>query len=125
MRLLLDTHVALWSFDENPTLGGEALKAIMDEENEVLVSFVSVWEICIKQALGKLDAPLDLERAIQLCGFRLIGIRLEHVLAVRDLPLHHRDPFDRMLIAQAQVENLTLVTRDPRILKYNLQVLEA
>lgn len=125
MKLLLDTHIVLWSFDENPTLRRSTLKAITTPDNQVFVSFVTIWEICIKQALGKLDAPLDLEEAVELCGFSLLGISLVHVLAVRDLPLHHRDPFDRMLIAQARIEKLTLVTRDPRILKYEVDTLEA
>lgn len=123
MNLLLDTHVLLWALADDTQLPGEARAAIVDGRNRVLVSAASTWEITIKQALGKLRAPQDLERAITEARFEHLDISVGHTLAVGALPDHHADPVDRILVAQARTERLTLVTRDPRILRYEVDTL--
>lgn len=126
MNLLLDTHVLLWWLDDPTTLLSEqALTAIRDPDNEIIVSVVSAWEIAIKKALGKLESPDNLKEVITDSGFELMPIDYEHVWQVKDLPPHHRDPFDRLLVVQASVERLTLVTRDPKLKAYNVSFLEA
>ncbi len=126
MNLLLDTHVLLWWLDDPTTLlSKQALTTIRDSDNEIIVSVVSAWEIAIKKALNKLEAPEDLKKMIVDSGFELMLVDYEHVWQVKDLPLHHRDPFDRLLVSQATVENLTLVTRDPKLKPYNVSILEA
>lgn len=118
MRLLLDTHVVLWWLDDPTRISEAAKEAIRAPENAAYVSAATVWEIIIKQALGKLEAPSDLAPALRDCQFSPLPVTFEHAIAVRNLPLHHRDPFDRMLIAQATVDGLTIVTRDSDILRY-------
>ena len=125
MNLLLDTHAMLWWLDDNPTLSTEARAAIGDGNNAVYVSAATAWEIAIKAALGKLDAPDNFEEALSANAFQQLPISLAHALAVGTLPAHHSDPFDRMLVAQARIEGLTLVTRDEDIIKYGVGVLEA
>ncbi len=98
MNLLLDTHVLLWWLDDPSTLSDRAESAIRDPDNNVLVSAATVWEIIIKKAIGKLDAPDDLDQALRDCGFAALPVTVPHALAVRSLPTHHRDPFDRMLV---------------------------
>ena len=120
MRLLLDTHALLWWLDDPRLLSEEARNAIKSGENIVYVSAAVIWEIVIKKALGKLDIPSNIERALATNGFSLLSITVPHALAVQKLPSHHRDPFDRMLIAQALQEGLILVSRDPNILKYRV-----
>ena len=123
MRLLLDTHALLWTLGEPAKLRNEAREAIEDEGNDVFVSAVSAWEIAIKRALGKLSAPDDLEPGIVSQGFSPLHITFHHAEVAGALPQHHADPFDRMLIAQAQAEGLTLVTRDARIPLYGVRTL--
>ncbi len=118
MRLLLDTHVLLWWLDDPNLLTEEARTAIRDSKNIIYLSAVVAWEIAIKKALGKLDAPDDLEEVMAVSGFLPLPITIPHVLAIQALPPHHRDPFDRMLIAQALHEGLHLLSRDPEIRKY-------
>ncbi len=125
MRLLLDTHAFLWAIGDPDRLHSAARAALWDPDNDVQVSVASVWEIGIKRGLGKLTAPDDLEPHLQAANFDPLPISLEHARAAGSLPLHHRDPFDRMLIAQAQLESLTLVTRDARFAVYGVPVLEA
>ena len=126
MNLLLDTHVLLWWLDDPTTLLSEqALTAIRDPDNKITVSVVSAWEIAIKKALNKLEAPEDLKEMIVDSGFELMPVDYEHAWQVKDMPLHHRDPFDRLLVSQATVKNLTLVTRDPKLKPYNVPILEA
>lgn len=125
MRLLLDTHVLLWWLNEPTRLGTDARIAISDEANEVFVSAVNVWEVSIKSQLGKLDQPVDLLGAIKYYEFKELPVSLNHALAVRDLPLLHRDPFDRLLIVQAVTEDCLLVTSDDKILKYEVPHLDA
>jgi PIN domain nuclease of toxin-antitoxin system len=124
MRLLLDTHALLWWLaDEGLT--DEARDAIADTDNLVMVSAASAWEISIKKALGKLSAPDDLERQVDESGFAPLSISVAHGIAAGQLPRHHDDPFDRMLIAQAYAEGLTIVTRDKRFAEYNVAMLPA
>lgn len=125
MNLLLDTHVLLWSLVDDQELSEPARRAITDGRNRVLVSAVNAWEITIKKALGKLRAPEDLLDQLAQRRFEHLDVTLRHALAVRELPEHHADPFDRLLIAQARTEALTLVTRDERIARYDVATLPA
>lgn len=123
-RLLLDTHVVFWWLLDAPL--DDAVRAAMsDPDNVSFVSMASAWEVAIKQSVGKLNPPEDFADAVVAEGFTMLGVELDHVRAVRSLPLHHRDPFDRMLVAQAQVEQLTLVSRDRRLAQYDVKVLAA
>jgi PIN domain nuclease of toxin-antitoxin system len=125
MNLLLDTHAFLWAIDNSPQLSESARTAIIDGNNVVFVSAATAWEIAVKKAIGKLTIPqgsyLD---ELRVHRFTPLDITTEHALAVEMLPHHHRDPFDRLLIAQAQMERLTLITRDPRIKQYAVPVIE-
>ncbi len=123
--LLLDTHVLLWALSDDPSLSISAREAIVDGRHRVLVSPVSAWEITIKKALGKLRAPDDLEAQLERHRFTPLDVTIAHALAVGELPDHHADPFDRLLIAQARTDRLTLVTRDVRIKDYDVAVLAA
>lgn len=124
MRLLLDTHVLLWWLAAAP-MSSQASAAIAHEANDVLVSAASAWEIAIKRALGKLASPADLEAQLQRQNMQALPITLAHALAAGALPLHHADPFDRMLVAQAHAERLTLVTRDEQLALYGVPVIHA
>lgn len=124
MRLLLDTHVVIWWLTDDPTLSDD-IKLLIDEELEVYVSVASIWELAIKQALGKIKQPEDLARLVADSEFEELTISFDHAIAAGHLPLLHRDPFDRMLIAQAGHEGLTLVTRDEEITKYNVAIMPA
>jgi PIN domain nuclease of toxin-antitoxin system len=125
-RLLLDTHVWLWWQIDHPRLGTAARGAIA-AASEVRLSVASVWEMSIKSAIGKLSLPKDADilRELELDGFVPLPIELEHAVRVADLPALHRDPFDRMLVAQAILEGLTLVTADPHLGKYGVALLDA
>jgi len=123
MNLLLDTHVLLWWLDDHPALQPRAREAIAEGSNLAFVSAASVWEIRIKQSLGKLEIPLDFREVLEAQPFHFLDITAEHAHAVGDLPRHHRDPFDRMLIAQATVERLTVVTSDDRFEAYGVSCL--
>ena len=125
MNLLLDTCVLLWWLDDPDLLSKEASTTIKNPNNKIIVSVVSAWEIAIKEALGKLSSPENLKEMIADSGFELMPIDYEHAWQVKDLPSHHRDPFDRLLVAQATVENLTLVTRDSWLNAYNVPILKA
>lgn len=118
MRLLLDTHVLLWWLADAPQLGADHRALIHDGQNDVFVSAVSVAEISIKASLGKLDAPQNVAEAIIESGFTELDFTVAHGETLRSLPWHHRDPFDRMLVAQALVEGLTLLTLDSRVREY-------
>jgi PIN domain nuclease of toxin-antitoxin system len=125
MRLLLDTHVLLWWLANNPRLSAYARAVMADSDNQVFVSAVSAWEIEIKRAIGKLEAPEDLLGAIAANDFERLDIKVEHSLWLRELPLHHNDPFDRMLIAQALYEDLTLLSGDKKIALYEVLRIDA
>jgi PIN domain nuclease of toxin-antitoxin system len=125
VRLLLDSHALLWWLDEDPALSREAYDAIADPGNWVAVSAASPWEIEIKRLKGQLEAPEDLTDRLEAGGFHALPITVEHGVAATRLPRYHRDPFDRMLIAQAQLEGLTIVTRDPRFAPYAVATMPA
>lgn len=125
MNLLLDTHILLWWLADDPKLAAHERKAVADDRNLVVVSAVVIWEIRIKQALGKLKIAPDFYRVVHQEGFELLSVSPDHAFAVGDLPMIHRDPFDRMLIAQAAAEDLTIVTKDRVFQQYDIPVLTA
>ena len=125
MSLLLDTHAVLWWLADDRTLSKPAREAIAHPATVVYVSAASAWEIAVKRRLGKLSAPDDLEEQMRGGGLTELGISISDALLAGLLPLHHADPFDRMLIAQAQRRNLTIVTRDETISLYGVSVLGA
>ena len=125
MRLLLDTHAALWALTEPRRLSRSSRTAMEDARNEVFVSVVSGWEIATKRALGKLQAPDDLEAGIRKQGFKPLLTTCHHVKLACALLPHHHDPFDRMLVAQAQAEGLILVTRDADVPLYGVRTMTA
>jgi PIN domain nuclease of toxin-antitoxin system len=122
VSLLLDTHVVLWWLDGS-RLGDAVLEKIADPGELVVVSTASIWEAAIKTALGKLETPEALGRVVVDEGFERLPITFEHAERAGALPAHHRDPFDRMLVAQALTEGLTLVTHDPAFDPYGLDLL--
>lgn len=124
-NLLVDTPVLLWALGSPDSLKPETQQVLVDPDNEVFVSAATSWEISIKAALGKLRAPSDLEQQVRRLRFRPLPISFAHGLAVRDLPMLHRDPFDRMLITQARAHGLVLVTRDEKISQYDVVTMDA
>lgn len=129
MRLLLDTQCWLWWFAQPEKLNEQVIEAISEEANEVWFSVASVWEMGIKVAIGKLPLPEPVDRYVSTRMTQLAARSLEitaaHALQAAALPLHHRDPFDRMLIAQAQVEGITLVSADAMLDQYEVSLLWA
>ena len=127
MRLLLDTHALLWWHDNPKELSPKALNAIQNEENEVFISVVNAWEIQIKSQLNRLTLPRGLEEIFNIemddNAFSLLTVELPHVYALKTLPLHHNDPFDRLLISQAKAEDLILVSTDVAFKKYEVALL--
>lgn len=127
MKLLLDTQCWLWWFTEPERLNEDIVTQIADEANELWFSVASIWEIGIKASIGKLPLPEPLDSYISSrmaeLGVQLLDIKANHAVKVSSLPLHHRDPFDRMLIAQAIIENMTLVTADSMFKQYDVSVL--
>lgn len=127
MRLLLDTHSFLWWCADAPQLTRRVRRAVADGGNDVFVSAVNGWEIAIKSRLGKLSLPTRPDRFMRDMlarhAFGVLPITLRHALGEHDLPEHHSDPFDRLLVSQALVEGLTLVTNDERIRKYGAEIL--
>ena len=115
----------LWWAAGSPDLSDEAREAISDPESLVAVSAAVAWEIAIKRALGKLEAPEDLGEELERSAFDALQITVEHATLAGALPQHHRDPFDRMLVAQAQIEGLVIVTRDENIPRYRVATLAA
>ena len=124
-RLLLDTHVLLWALEDSQALSVDARRSIADTRNEVFVSAVSIWEMAIKRSLGKLRAPDNLADTVEEAGFAALPITLAHAEQAGMLPPHHRDPFDRMLVAQALAEGLVIVTGDALIPKYGVRTMPA
>lgn len=123
MRLLIDTHVLMWLGDRPLRLSPAAREGLSDPDNTVCVSLASIWEIAIKQAKGKLE--LDARTVLDTLpkAFTLLPITADHILATRALPLHHGDPFDRLLLAQAMVEGLTIITHDDAFRPYGVPIL--
>lgn len=124
-RLLLDTHAFLWCLADAAKLSASARTAITDANNDVFVSAVTGWEISVKRAKGHLTAPDNLAAMIKERGFTHLPLTFHHAEQAGLLPMHHRDPFDRFLIAQAQTEGLTLVTKDARIPRYGVRTMPA
>jgi PIN domain nuclease of toxin-antitoxin system len=123
VNLLLDTHVVIW-WDEGRKLEPDARRAI-ESADTVYVSAASAWEIAIKFGLGRLRPSRTVEQAASESGFLELPVTFRHAEGVAELPAHHRDPFDRLLIAQAQVEQLTMVTRDPVFGRYPIEIIRA
>lgn len=116
MRILLDTHVLIWLVEGDKNLSTVARSTIEDEDNSLYLSIASLWEITIKLSLGKLDLQLSVDEMVESFlipgGIEILQIETGHLSILRDLPLHHRDPFDRLIIAQAQAEKMTLISAD-------------
>ena len=125
MSLLLDTNVVSWWFEGHSRLPPALLSRIDGADEAIIISPVVTWEIEIKRAIGKLKAPGDLEEQVAASHFIALPITLRHATVAGRLPLHHKDPFDRLLIAQARCESLTLVTADERFQAYDIDVLMA
>jgi PIN domain nuclease of toxin-antitoxin system len=122
LNLLLDTHVALWAITDSPKLTLKARELIASPRTTVWISVASVWEIAIKHALGRGDMPVSGQEAgryFRESGYRFLPIETEHAFAVQDLALHHHDPFDRLLVAQALIEPMRLMTHDPMVARYS------
>ena len=124
-RYIIDTHALLWFILDPDRLSERSRTIIISGENEVFVSAVAIWEITIKVALGRLGLEFDVAEAVNRTHLSPLAITLGHAAAVGTLPPHHRDPFDRMLVAQAQCEELTLITRDRELQKYDIDLLVA
>jgi len=123
VNLLLDTHTLLWWLADAAELGKSAREAIREPSRVVYFSAVNVWEIVIKRALGKLAVPRQFSRVLEEQPFERLAMTVDHAFKVGGLPMHHRDPFDRLLIAQCLVEGLTLVTHDGDIAKYDVPII--
>lgn len=123
MRLLLDTHTALWWMADDPRLSDRAGDELTRDGNVVLLSAVVAWEVAVKRALGKLRAGHDIWERLAEAGAASLAISIEHAQAVEHLPPHHRDPFDRLLVAQASVERAVLVSRDDVLQRYDVPVI--
>lgn len=121
--MLLDANVLIWFLGNSDRLDDRLAAKISDRANDVLVSAATTWEMSIKSGLGKLEVPDDLPEALEASGFHELPVRWSHTEAVGALPPHHRDPFDRMLVAQAQVEGLTIATADPQISRYDVSII--
>lgn len=120
MKLLLDTHAALWWLTGDERFGDTAADQVTDATNQVLLSAAVVWEVAIKRSLGKLEAPDDFAATLLDAGAQPLPVTVHHATAVEKLPWHHRDPFDRMLVAQADIERAVIVTRDPALAPYGV-----
>ncbi len=126
MNLLLDTHIALWAVADDPKLSAKTRALLLEPQNVIWVSAASVWEIAIKYALQRGDMPISGETAIhyfRASGYRILPIEAEHAAAVEALPMHHADPFDRLLIAQSRVGDMRLVSHDKNIASYGEPVI--
>jgi PIN domain nuclease of toxin-antitoxin system len=127
LNLLLDTHVALWAITDSPKLPKKAREMIESPRTSIWISAATIWEIAIKYSLGRGDMPVssqDALRYFQESGYRFLPIEPEHAAAVEDLAAHHADPFDRILVAQAIVEPMRLMTHDPFMARYSDTVIE-
>lgn len=122
-RLLLDTHVLLWWLADDTRIGPKTVDLISNIRNEIFISAVTSWEIAIKKKIGKLEAPDEIDAVVEDEGFSRLHITLLHGELAGGLPLHHKDPFDRMLVAQAQEEGLHLVTDDSKIGRYDVRII--
>lgn len=125
MQYLLDTHVVLWWFTTPETMKKKTQSIIRDKSNQIFVSSVSFWEMAIKKSLGRLTLPHNLIEMVAAEAFNILPIMPEDGLGVADLPLLHTDPFDRLLIMQAKLNDLVIITRDKKIAEYPVIILEA
>lgn len=125
MKLLVDSNAFIWAYVQPVELSAAAHQAISDPANERFISIAALWEIAIKSSTGKLSMPADPAQAIADLALTILPVSLAHVQRIPGLPFHHRDPFDRMMIAQAMEEGLTIVTRDRIFAAYNVPVLTA
>ena len=123
MKILLDTHVLLWALSLPEKIKPKVQALLVDTDNIVFVSIASLWELQIKKSLNKISLPNDFIPQLQENGFELLDINYKHIAKLDELPLIHRDPFDRMLVAQTIHENLSLVTNDLEIMKYNVKII--
>lgn len=124
MRVLLDTHALLWALSSPRKLPKRALAIVQSPENSVFVSAASTWEIAIKGALGKLRADVEeIAQEIREVGFSELTVNIQHTVRLKKLPTHHRDPFDRIIVSQAQEEGLTVVSQDSAFSRYSVPVL--
>jgi PIN domain nuclease of toxin-antitoxin system len=122
VKLLLDTHAALWWLADDDRIGEEVIRHLTDDTNQVLISAVVVWEVAIKRSLGKLDAPADLAPTLLGAGAQPLPVTLDHAAAVEKLPWRLRDPFDRLLVAQALTEDAAIVSRDEPLSEYGVAI---
>ncbi len=129
MRFILDTHVWIWWIAEPERLSEQAVQMIEASENQVFISTASAWELSIKYSLGKIKLPSNIEDFFMFifpkCGFTTIRVEFIHALKVASLPHHHNDPFDRLLIAQAQIEKMPIITADKKFSKYDIEIILA
>lgn len=125
MNYLLDTHVILWWLTTPKELSGKAHKIISDKENTIFASSVSLWEMSIKKSLGRLTLPRNILEVMHSEGFTILSIGPEEALGICDLPMLHQDPFDRMLVMQAKMHDLVLLTRDKNVMSYPVITIKA
>lgn len=121
-KFLLDTHIFIW-WMEGKKLGANISNLLQNPEGVIFLSAVSVWEMVVKKAKGKLRLPKDWKETIKDSSFEILPINFEHALALEHLPLHHNDPFDRMLVAQVKTEGLTMITADSKMKRYKIPIL--
>jgi PIN domain nuclease of toxin-antitoxin system len=122
LNLLLDTHIALWAITDSPKLSPKARELIESPKTTIWISVASIWEIAIKYSLGRGDMPISSQQAMSYfreSGYRFLAVDAEHAVAVEELPTHHQDPFDRILVAQALVEPMRLMTHDSLVALYS------
>ena len=125
MKYLLDTHSLLWTIFEPDKLSAEAQEIILDRNNIICISIISLWEISIKQNIGRLNIPDKFYEVVRQGGFEILSLTISQIEQYKTLPLYHRDPFDRMLIVQAQQQKLIFITRDSEINKYDVEIVMA
>jgi len=126
MKYLLDTHAFIWYLESNPKLSRKAKIVLENANNQCFVSMASLWEIAVKIALDRLELKIGFEKLkdlISLPGFEILLIQFQHLKIITQLPFHHNDPFDRILVAQAQIEELVFITKDEKIKAYELEIL--
>jgi PIN domain nuclease of toxin-antitoxin system len=123
LKLLLDTHAALWFLSGDERLGENARRHLVDDANQVLLSAAVVWEVAVKRSLGKLVVPDEYLSLLLDAGVQPLAVRVDHAAALEQLPPHHRDPFDRMLVAQADIEGAALVSRDDKLRRYGVTLI--
>lgn len=124
MKFLLDNHALLWWLADDDQLGGAAREAIADPANDILISMVSLWEIAVKVRIGKLQADIEeIMSAVQREGFTVLDVGMAHPVALAGLPMHHRDPFDHLLIAQAITEDATFMSEDRNAARYPVRTM--